>query len=135
MRLDGVHEQAFPRPLPHDELARLQRGAAQVRLVADLAGQGDDLARVAGRQARARRGVLGCRDPILVDDQGLVQAALAADHRDGGQPAEVGGSGLGRARPHHLSRRQKTLEVQIPYRRADGPLNLLVDSTGIKFHR
>lgn len=32
-----------------------------------------------------------------------------------------------------LCRRQKTLTVQIPYRRADGPLNLLVDSTGIKF--
>ena len=31
-----------------------------------------------------------------------------------------------------LCRRQKTLQVQIPYRRADGPLNLLVDSTGIK---
>lgn len=32
-----------------------------------------------------------------------------------------------------LCRRQKTLTVQIPYRRADGPLNLPVDSTGIKF--
>lgn len=32
-----------------------------------------------------------------------------------------------------LCRRQKTLAVQIPYRRADGPLNLLLDSTGIKF--
>ena len=32
-----------------------------------------------------------------------------------------------------LCRRQKTLKVQIPYRRAGGPLNLLVDSTGIKF--
>ena len=32
-----------------------------------------------------------------------------------------------------LCRRQKTLAVQIPYRRADGPLSLLVDSTGIKF--
>ena len=32
-----------------------------------------------------------------------------------------------------LCRRQKTLAVQIPYRRADGPLNLLVDSTGINF--
>ena len=32
-----------------------------------------------------------------------------------------------------LCRRQKTLSVQIPYQRADGPLNLLVDSTGIKF--
>lgn len=29
-------------------------------------------------------------------------------------------------------RRQKTLKVQIPYRRADGPLNLLLDRTGIK---
>ena len=32
-----------------------------------------------------------------------------------------------------ICRRQKTLAVQIPWRRADGPLNLLVDSTGIKF--
>ncbi|MFC0280490.1 IS5 family transposase [Falsigemmobacter intermedius] len=32
-----------------------------------------------------------------------------------------------------LSRRQKTLAVQISGRRASGPLNLLVDSTGIKF--
>ena len=32
-----------------------------------------------------------------------------------------------------LCRRQKALVVQIPYRRADGPLNLLVDSTGIRF--
>jgi hypothetical protein len=31
-----------------------------------------------------------------------------------------------------LGRRQKTLAVQIPCRRADGPLNLLVDSTAIK---
>ena len=32
-----------------------------------------------------------------------------------------------------LSRRQKTLAVQISSRRAPGPLNLLVDSTGIRF--
>ena len=32
-----------------------------------------------------------------------------------------------------LCRGQKTLAVQVPDRRADGPLNLLVDSTGIKF--
>ena len=31
-----------------------------------------------------------------------------------------------------LSRRQKTLMVNIPYRGSDGPLHLLVDSTGIK---
>ena len=32
-----------------------------------------------------------------------------------------------------LCRRQKTLAVQIPHRRADGPMDLLVDSIGIKF--
>ena len=32
-----------------------------------------------------------------------------------------------------LCRRQKILAIQIAHRRADGPLNLLVDSTGIKF--
>ena len=31
-----------------------------------------------------------------------------------------------------LSRRQKTLKVDIPYRGSEGPLHLLVDSTGIK---
>jgi hypothetical protein len=31
-----------------------------------------------------------------------------------------------------LCRRQKTLAVQFPFRRADGPLNRLADSTGIK---
>ncbi len=31
-----------------------------------------------------------------------------------------------------LSRRQKTLKVNIPYRGSQGPLHLLVDSTGIK---
>jgi hypothetical protein len=32
-----------------------------------------------------------------------------------------------------VRRRQKALAFQDPYRRADGPLNLLVDSTGNKF--
>lgn len=31
-----------------------------------------------------------------------------------------------------LSRRQKTLNVRLPYRGSTGPLNLLIDSTGIK---
>jgi IS5 family transposase len=31
-----------------------------------------------------------------------------------------------------LSRRQKTLKVNIPYRGSAGPLHLLIDSTGIK---
>ena len=48
---------------------------------------------------RASRGVLGCRDPILSDGQGL-EAALATNERDGGQPAEDGRSRLGGARLH-----------------------------------
>jgi hypothetical protein len=31
-----------------------------------------------------------------------------------------------------LSRRQKTLKVNIPFRGSAGPLHLLIDSTGIK---
>ena len=31
-----------------------------------------------------------------------------------------------------LCRRQKTLNVSLPYRGGTGPLNLLIDSTGIK---
>ena len=31
-----------------------------------------------------------------------------------------------------LCRRHKTVTIQIPFRRSDGPLNLLVDSTGVK---
>ena len=42
--------------------------------------------------------------------------------------------GLGWAVPDFStqSRRRKTLKVNIPYRGSDGPLHLLVDSTGIK---
>ena len=44
-------------------------------------------------------------------------------------------AGLAWAVPDYTSlcRRQGTLSVQIPYRRADGLLNPPVDSTGIKF--
>ena len=46
-RLDRRHEQAITRPLPHDELVQLQRLTEEARVFADLAGQGDDLARAA----------------------------------------------------------------------------------------
>jgi hypothetical protein len=38
MRLEGVHEQAVTRPLPHYELVQLYCFAAQARLAADLVG-------------------------------------------------------------------------------------------------
>jgi len=47
MRLDGPHAQAIHRPLSHDELVQLHGVATQPRVAAHLAGQGDDLARVA----------------------------------------------------------------------------------------
>ena len=43
MRLDGRHEQADARPLPHDELVQLHCFTSHTRVAADLAGQGDDL--------------------------------------------------------------------------------------------
>ena len=47
MRLDGRCEQAQAHPLPHRQLVRLQRCAPEARGTADLAGQGDGLARAA----------------------------------------------------------------------------------------
>ena len=44
MRLDGAHEQAITRLLPHDELVQLHGVSAQARIPADLAGQGHVLA-------------------------------------------------------------------------------------------
>jgi len=47
MQLDGLHEQAITRPLPHDELVQLHCVALQARFAVDLAGEGHDLARAA----------------------------------------------------------------------------------------
>ena len=47
MRLDEWHEQADTHPLPHRKLAQLQRCTQEARVSADLAGQGDGLARAA----------------------------------------------------------------------------------------
>lgn len=60
-------------------------------------------------------------------------ARLEEPDRDGCQPAAEGKPGLDRLDYTTLCRRPKTLAVQIPCRPADGPLNLLVDSTGITF--
>ncbi len=47
MRLHGLHEQAIPRPLSHDQLVQLQCVAAEAGVPADLGRQGHDLARAA----------------------------------------------------------------------------------------
>ncbi len=123
MRLDGVHEQAITRPLPHDELVQLQCFPSQAWVSADLAGQGDDLACAALRSPWPPCDVLGCRDPVLSDHQGPFQTAAEANDWNGGQPSEDGEPGLGRAglydlvptaedtgRPDPVSTRQWALE-------------------------
>ena len=47
MWLDVQDEQAITHPLPHDELVQLHRLTEEAWVFADLAGQGDDLARAA----------------------------------------------------------------------------------------
>jgi Transposase DDE domain len=61
-----------------------------------------------------------CRMPLR-QTKGFVQSLLRM-------------AGLDRAAPDFstLSRRQKTLNVNLPYRGGTGPMNLLIDSTGIK---
>ncbi len=65
----------------------------------------------------------------------MVRATMATRQTTGMVASLLKMAGLDWAVPDYttLCRRQKTLVVQIPYRRTDGPLNLLVDSTGIKF--
>jgi hypothetical protein len=46
-RLDVLHEQAITCLLPHYELVQLHRLTEEAWVFADLAGQGDDLARAA----------------------------------------------------------------------------------------
>ncbi len=87
-----------------------------------------------GGAARPPARILRCSNPVLPDGEGALWPAASAHDRHGGQHpgdgrARLAGSGLF----HASSRRQKTLAVQISSRRAPGPLNLLVDSTGIKF--
>lgn len=49
---------------------------------------------------QSSRVVLGRGDPVMFDHQGPVQAAAPANDRDGCQPAEAGGPGLGGAGLH-----------------------------------
>ncbi len=66
----------------------------------------------------------------------LVRATMATRQTEGMLASMARGwrGSTGRCRTiPRCAAKQKTLVVHIPYRRADGPLNLLVDSTGIKF--
>jgi hypothetical protein len=67
-------------------------------------------------EARAAAEFQRCRDPDLPDHEGAVRHAAEANVPDFST----------------LCRRQRKLNVAIPYRGGTGPLNLLIDSTGIK---
>src|SRR5690554_6700103 len=115
-----AHAKAHASPLSHDELVSLQRLAAQARLAVGVVRLRHGLACGEIRQAGTARDLLGCRDPDLLDAESSLRS-----------PASPGGR-AGRG-PDPTGRCQARIAVQIPYRAAGQPLNLLIDSTGIKF--
>ena len=67
----------------------------------------------------------------------MVRATMATRQTTGMMVSLLKLANLDWAVPDYTTfcRRQKTLTVQIPYRRADGPLNLLVDIEPWSRHR
>lgn len=121
---DVVHQPAISRPRSHGELVQLRRVAQEAGVSVPLGRQGYDVA-----SRVPRDGLLG--RPAVFSDAGtqfclsvkvLLKLALC-------QPAGMVAS-LDWLVPDFsmLCRRQKTLAVQLPYRHADGPMNLLVPS-------
>lgn len=65
-------------------------------------------------------------------DEGAIRYGAQADNRVRLEPAAVGWPRLDGPDFSTLSRRQKTVTVNIPYSESKEPLLRLVDSTGIK---
>ncbi len=86
----------------------------------------------AERQAWSAPEFQRCCDPSLSHFEGAVWAAIEAGHRFCAKLVATHWFGLGSADFSTLCRRQRTLKVSLPYRGGTGPLNLLIDSTGIK---
>ena len=146
MRLDRPHEQAITRPLPHDELVQLHCRAAQARVFADPLPGNACVACVIGWLDKEMTWLAppdgSPGRPAVFSDAAIqfcltikVLFKLPLRQTTGMVFSLLKMASLDWAVPDYttLCRRQRTLAVQIPYRRADGPLNLLVDSTGIKF--
>ena len=87
----------------------------------------------AHRQAWATARLQRRRRPDLPDDEGAC-SAWRCGKRQGSCESLLRLIGLDWDVPDFstLSRRQKTLAVNIPHRGSQGPLHLLIDSTGIK---
>jgi hypothetical protein len=86
----------------------------------------------ADRKAWATAALQRCCCPNLPDDEGPFGMALR--QTTGFVESLLCLIGLNWEVPDFspLSRRQKTLAVNIPHRGSQGPLHLLIDSTGIK---
>ncbi len=130
--LDALHEQAVSRPRSHDGLARLQRIAAEAGAL--LIWVGKAMTWRVPRDGRSGRRAVVSDAAIefclsievlfelpLRQTAGMVASLMRLTDPDWRVP-DV-------STP---CRRQKSLAVQAPCRRADGPLNLLADSPGIK---
>jgi hypothetical protein len=76
-------------------------GAGEARIAGDLVRSRDAVAGRADRQARSPAGVRRCRDPGLLDAEGALRAAAAADHRNGGKSTRSCRAGLVGARLQH----------------------------------
>lgn len=74
-----------------------------------------------------------CRDPDLSDHESFVWDALEANNRLCSEPVADGRPGLGRARLQYAVPSPEVSESETTLSRGrTGPLNLLIDSTGIK---
>lgn len=126
-RLRGLvagHEQACPSDLPHDQLARLQRGPEAAWVAVDLVRSRDGVGRPATFSDAAIQTCLMLKALFglpLRQTTGLVASLLKLARLDWPVPDFS-----------TLCRRQKDLTVTIPYRPSTGALHRLVDSTGIK---
>src|SRR5690606_4766865 len=127
------HAEAFCPTLPHVELVPLQCGAETAGLAFDLFDPDLDW-------RAARTGKRG--HPEMFSNQ-AIQACLTLKvlfrlplrQTVGLVASLIKMAGLDWPVPDWsaLCRRQARISVQIPYKRAGGPLNLLIDSTGIRF--
>jgi len=131
MALDAEHEQAISRPLSHDELVQLQRVARKRGSL--LIWVDKDMTWRAPRDGRPGR-------PAVFSDAAIQFCSSIKDlfklplRQTAGMVASLlrlAGLDWPVRDFSTLCRRQKTLAVQVPYRRADGPLNLLVPSRDI----
>jgi hypothetical protein len=131
MPLGARQVQAISRPLSHDELVQLQRIAAQAGSL--LMWVDEDMIWRAPPDGRPGRPAVFCDAAIQFCLSIKIFFKLPLCQTCGMVARLLKLVGLHWPVPDFstLWRRQKTLTVQIPFRRADGPLNLLVPSRDI----